>query len=109
MNSLNHVAIIMDGNGRWGVKYKKSRNAGHKAGLKTVERIIKASVQNKIKYLTLFAFSTENWKRPEEEVKYLFNLLESFLQNKIEDLHNQEIKFKILGTKKFSKKLNNLL
>ena len=109
MNSLNHVAIIMDGNGRWGVKYKKSRNAGHKAGLKTVERIIKASVQNKIKYLTLFAFSTENWKRPEEEVRYLFNLLESFLQNKIEDLHNQEIKFKILGTKKFSKKLNNLL
>ena len=109
MNSLNHVAIIMDGNGRWGVKYKKSRNAGHKAGLKTVERIIKASVQNKIKYLTLFAFSTENWKRPKEEVKYLFNLLESFLQNKIEDLHNQEIKFKILGTKKFSKKLNNLL
>ena len=109
MNSLNHVAIIMDGNGRWGVKYKKSRNAGHKAGLKTVERIIKASVQNKIKYLTLFAFSTENWKRPEEEVRYLFNLLESFLQNKIEDLHNQEIKFIILGTKKFSKKLNNLL
>ena len=109
MNSLNHVAIIMDGNGRWGVKYKKSRNAGHKAGLKTVERIIKASIQNKIKYLTLFAFSTENWKRPEEEVRYLFNLLESFLQNKIEDLHNQEIKFKILGTKKFSKKLNNLL
>ena len=109
MNSLNHVAIIMDGNGRWGVKYKKSRNAGHKAGLKTVERIIKASVQNKIKYLTLFAFSTENWKRPEEEVRYLFNLLESFLQNKIKDLHNQEIKFKILGTKKFSKKLNNLL
>ena len=109
MNSLNHVAIIMDGNGRWGVKYKKSRNAGHKAGLKTVERIIKASVQNKIKHLTLFAFSTENWKRPEEEVRYLFNLLESFLQNKIEDLHNQEIKFKILGTKKFSKKLNNLL
>tara|TARA_B100000900_G_C20471174_1_gene671458 strand:- start:73 stop:747 length:675 start_codon:yes stop_codon:yes gene_type:complete len=109
MNSLNHVAIIMDGNGRWGVKYKKSRNAGHKAGLKTVERIIKASVQNKIEYLTLFAFSTENWKRPKEEVRYLFNLLESFLQNKIEDLHNQEIKFKILGTKKFSKKLNNLL
>ena len=107
MNSLNHVAIIMDGNGRWGVKYKKSRNAGHKAGLKTVERIIKASVQNKIKYLTLFAFSTENWKRPEEEVRYLFNLLESFLQNKIEDLHNQEIKFKILGTKKKHPKIKN--
>ena len=85
MNSLNHVAIIMDGNGRWGVKYKKSRNAGHKAGLKTVERIIKASVQNKIKHLTLFAFSTENWKRPKVEIDYLFNLLENYLFSKIED------------------------
>ena len=64
MNPLNHVAIIMDGNGRWGLKYKNSRNAGHKAGLKTVETIIKETLRNKIKYLTLYAFSTENWKRP---------------------------------------------
>ena len=109
MNHLNHVAIIMDGNGRWGIKYKNSRNAGHKAGLKTVERIIKESIKNKIKYLTLFAFSTENWKRPKKEIVYLFNLLENFLLNRIEDLHNQNIKLKILGSKKFSPKLNKLL
>ena len=83
MNPLNHVAIIMDGNGRWGLKHKNSRNAGHKAGLNTVESIIKQSIKNKIKYLTLFAFSTENWKRPKKEINYLFNLLEDFLINKI--------------------------
>ena len=109
MNPLKHVAIIMDGNGRWGIKYKKSRNAGHKAGLNTVEKIIKETIKNKIKFLTLFAFSTENWKRPKKEIKYLFNLLENFLSNKINDLHKQNIKLKILGSKKFSLKLNKLL
>ena len=104
MNPLNHVAIIMDGNGRWGVKYKKSRNAGHKEGLKTVELIIKETIKNKIKFLTLFVFSTENWKRPKKEVEYLFNLLENFLLNRIEDLHEQNIKLKILGSKKLSSK-----
>ena len=78
MNPLNHVAIIMDGNGRWGLKYKNSRNAGHKEGLITVEKIIKESLRNKIKFLTLFAFSTENWKRPKEEINFLFKLLENF-------------------------------
>tara|TARA_B100000427_G_scaffold300234_1_gene282479 strand:+ start:118 stop:561 length:444 start_codon:yes stop_codon:yes gene_type:complete len=109
MNSLKHVAIIMDGNGRWGIKYKKSRNLGHKAGLKTVEKIIKASIKNKIKYLTLYAFSTENWKRPKKEVNFLFSLLENFLLNKISDLNEQNIKLKIIGKKNFSKKLINLL
>jgi len=109
MNPLNHVAIIMDGNGRWGLKYKNSRNAGHKAGLNTVEKIIKETVKNKISYLTLFAFSTENWKRPKKEINYLFGLLENFLINRIEDLHKQNIKLKILGSKKFSPKLNKLL
>ena len=109
MNPLNHVAIIMDGNGRWGLKYKNSRKAGHKAGLKTVEKIIKETIKNKIKYLTLYAFSTENWKRPKNEVNYLFNLLENFLITRIEDLNKQKIKLKILGIKSFSKKLNNLL
>ena len=109
MNPLNHVAIIMDGNGRWGLKHKNSRNAGHKAGLNTVESIIKQSIKNKIKYLTLFAFSTENWKRPKKEINYLFNLLENFLINKIDDFHKQNIKLKIIGTKNFSKKLNLLL
>ena len=109
MNPLKHVAIIMDGNGRWGLKNKNSRNLGHKAGLDTVEKIIKETIKQKITYLTLYAFSTENWNRPEKEINYLFNLLENFLINKIEDLVNQDIKLKIIGEKKFSKKLNNLL
>ena len=109
MNPIDHVAIIMDGNGRWGLKYKKSRNAGHKAGLITVEKIIKETIKNNIKFLTLYAFSTENWKRPKKEVNYLFNLLENFLINRIEELHKQNIKLKIIGIKKFSKKLNDLL
>ena len=99
----------MDGNGRWGLKYKGSRNAGHKAGLNTVEKIIKYSIKKKIKYLTLYAFSTENWKRPKKEINYLFNLLENFLISKIGDLKKQGIKLKIIGKKNFSKKLNKLL
>jgi len=109
MNPLNHVAIIMDGNGRWGLKKKNSRNAGHKAGLSTVEKIIKVSIKQKIKYLTLYAFSTENWKRPKKEINFLFNLLENFLINRIDELHKQNIKLKIIGTKNFSLKLNKLL
>jgi undecaprenyl diphosphate synthase len=109
MNPLNHVAIIMDGNGRWGLKNKNSRNAGHRAGLNTVEKIIKESIKQKIKYLTLYVFSTENWKRPKNEIKFLFNLLENFLINKIEDLHKQNIKLKIIGDKNFSSKLKKLL
>ena len=109
MNPLNNVAIIMDGNGRWGLKNKNSRNEGHKAGLRTVEKIIKSSIKQKIKHLTLYAFSTENWKRPKKEVNFLFNLLESFLSNKINELHKQNIKLKIIGVKNFSLKLNRLL
>ena len=109
MNPLKHVAIIMDGNGRWGLKNKKSRNAGHKAGLNTVEKIIKETIRNNIKFLTLYAFSTENWKRPKKEVNFLFNLLENFLKEKIEDLNKQKIKLKIIGKKSFSIKLNSLL
>ena len=109
MNPLNHVAIIMDGNGRWGLKYKNSRNLGHKEGLKTVEKIIKSSIKNKIKFLTLYAFSTENWKRPKKEINYLFKLLENFLTKRLEDIHKQDIRIKILGNKKFSKRLNFLL
>ena len=109
MNPLKHVAIIMDGNGRWGLKYKNSRNAGHKAGLKTVEKIIKATIKNRIKHLTLYAFSTENWKRPKKEINFLFSLLENFLKNRIEELHKQNIKLKIIGNKNFTEKLNKLL
>ena len=109
MNPLNHVAIIMDGNGRWGLKKYNSRNKGHKAGLDTVEKIIKISIKEKIKYLTLFAFSTENWKRPKSEITYLFNLLQNFLEHKLKKFHKNNIKLKIIGEKKFSKKINNLL
>jgi len=109
MNPLKHVAIIMDGNGRWGLKHKNSRNAGHKAGLNTVEKIIKESIKNKINFLTLYAFSTENWKRPKKEINYLFSLLQTFLIERIEELHKQNIKLKIIGIKSFSRKLNNLL
>tara|TARA_B100002019_G_scaffold196505_1_gene170177 strand:+ start:537 stop:1211 length:675 start_codon:yes stop_codon:yes gene_type:complete len=109
MNPLKHVAIIMDGNGRWGLKYKKSRNEGHRAGLITIEKIIKESIKNKIKFLTLYAFSTENWKRPKNEISFLFKLLENFLQSKINEFHKQDIKLKIIGKKNFSKKINNLL
>ena len=109
MNPLNHVAIIMDGNGRWGLKKKNSRKAGHRAGLNTVEKIIKETIKQKIQYLTLFAFSTENWKRPKKEISFLFNLLEDFLNNKIDDLNKQNIKLKIIGIKNFSTRLNKLL
>ena len=109
MNPLRHVAIIMDGNGRWGLKNKNSRNAGHNAGLKTVEKIIKETIKNKIRYLTLYAFSTENWKRPKNEINFLFGLLDNFLRNRIEELHQQKIRLKIIGNKNFTQKLNKLL
>ena len=109
MNPLNHVAIIMDGNGRWGLRHKNSRNQGHKAGLNTVEKIIQESVRQKIKHLTLYAFSTENWNRPKNEINYLFSLLENFLSKKIDELNKQNIKLNIIGVKMFSKKLNKLL
>ena len=109
MNPPKHVAIIMDGNGRWGIKNRNSRNEGHKAGLRTVEKIIKKSIQQKIEFLTLYVFSTENWKRPKKEINFLFNLLDNFLRNKIKNLHKNEIKLKIIGKKNFSKKLNDLL
>ena len=110
MNSIKHVAIIMDGNGRWGVKNKKTRNLGHKAGLTTIEKIIKETVKKKIKFLTLYAFSTENWKRPKREVQFLFNLLEEFLITKTNQLNKQDIKFTVIGSRKiFSKKLVRIL
>ena len=109
MNPIKHMAIIMDGNGRWGLKHKNSRNLGHKEGLKTVEMVIKYCIKKKIKFLTLYAFSTENWKRPLKERNYLFRLLEIYLIEKLEKLNNEKIKIKILGEKIFSNKLNNLL
>ena len=97
MNPVNHVAIIMDGNGRWGIKHKNSRNAGHRAGLNTVESVIDECLKINIKYLTLYTFSTENWKRPKKEINFLFNLLENFLANKIDNLIKRNIKVKFIG------------
>ena len=97
MSPAKHVAIIMDGNGRWGIKKKKSRNAGHRAGLNAVEKVIKECIKIDIKYLTLFTFSTENWKRPQTEINFLFNLLENFLINKIDKLIKRRIKLKFIG------------
>jgi len=110
MNPIKHVAIIMDGNGRWGVQNKGSRNLGHRAGLNTIESIIDETIKQKIDYLTLYTFSTENWKRPKKEISFLFKLLENFLIKKINELMKNGIKLKIIGNKKkFSKKLQNLL
>ena len=97
MNPVKHVAIIMDGNGRWGIKHKNSRNAGHRAGLYTVESVIDECLKINIKYLTLYTFSTENWKRPKKEINFLFNLLENFLTNKIDKLIKKNIKVKFIG------------
>jgi undecaprenyl diphosphate synthase len=97
MNPIKHVAIIMDGNGRWGIKHKQSRNAGHKAGLNTVDLIINHCIKHKIKFLTLYTFSSENWKRPKNEITFLFKLLENFLKKKINKIIEKNIKLKFIG------------
>ena len=100
MNQLNHVAIIMDGNGRWGLKKKKSRNFGHLKGIKSVETIIKSALIRRIPYLTLYTFSTENWKRPDSEINFLFDLIRKSLKKKINKIIKQGIKVRIIGDKK---------
>ena len=97
MNPIKHVAIIMDGNGRWGIKHKGLRNSGHRAGLNTIETVIEVCLYEKIKHLTLYTFSTENWKRPKKEIDFLFNLLENFLIQKIDDLIKKNIRLKFIG------------
>jgi len=110
MNPVKHVAIIMDGNGRWGVKHKQSRNAGHRAGLNTVDLIINHCIKHKIKFLTLYTFSSENWKRPKNEIVFLFKLLENFLQKKISKIIEKDIKLKFIGElNKLPTKLQKLI
>ena len=114
MTSPKHIAIIMDGNGRWGLKKKNSRNYGHKKGLATVGNIINASIEKNIKYLTLFIFSTENWKRPLNEINYLFNLLDYYLDKEINNLLKKKIKIKIIGNinplpKNLKRKIKNVI
>ena len=110
MNSPKHVAIIMDGNGRWGLKKKKSRNYGHKRGLETVEKIINAAIKKNIEYLTLFVFSTENWRRPIKEINYLQSLLSTYLDKEINNLIKRDIKIRVIGKlNPFSTSLNKKL
>jgi len=97
MNLLKHVAVIMDGNGRWGIKHKQSRNAGHRAGLNVVDLTINHCVKHKIEFLTLYTFSSENWKRPKNEITFLFKLLESFLSKKINEIIEKDIRLKFIG------------
>ena len=110
MNPVKHVAIIMDGNGRWGIKHKNSRNAGHRAGLDTVEAVINQCLKQKIKFLTLYTFSSENWKRPKNEITFLFKLLENFLRKKINEIIKKNIKLKFIGElSKLPTKLQKLI
>ena len=110
MNPIKHVAIIMDGNGRWGVKHKQSRNAGHRAGLNTVDLIINHCINHKIKFLTLYTFSSENWKRPKNEIVFLFKLLQNFLKKKISKIIEKDIKLKFIGElNKLPTKLQKLI
>ena len=110
MNELNHVAIIMDGNGRWGLKKKRSRNYGHLKGIKTVETVIKSSLIKKIPYLTLYTFSTENWRRPDSEINFLFDLIRKSLKKKIKTLIKQGIKVNIIGqTKRLPKDIIKII
>ena len=110
MNPLRHVAIIMDGNGRWGLKKRNSRNYGHQQGLKAIEKIVDYSIKRKIFYLTLFTFSSENWKRPKNEVNFLFRLLESYFKTNLSKVINNGIRIKIIGDKsKLSKNLRNII
>ena len=110
MNPIKHVAIIMDGNGRWGIKNRGSRNKGHTEGLKSIENIITESLKQEIRYLTLYTFSTENWKRPKQEITFLFKIFENFLLKKTINLVQNGIKFNVIGNKKkISKKLQKII
>ena len=110
MNPIKHVAIIMDGNGRWGIKNKNNRNLGHQKGLSVIEKIINHTAKKKIPFLTLYTFSTENWKRPKIEINFLFKLLLDYLNKNIESIVKKGIKIKILGEiNKFPKKLKKVL
>ncbi len=93
----SHVGIIMDGNGRWAKNQGKPRLFGHNRGVEIISNIIQAAIELKIKYLTLFSFSTENWQRPTEEINGLFELIETFIDAKQNDFLKEEIRFTIIG------------
>ncbi len=110
MNELNHVAFIMDGNGRWGIKKNRGRNYGHLRGVETVKKIVKSSIKLKIKIVTFYVFSSENWKRPKKEISFLFKLIKNYFSKEINNLIKQDIKINIIGDmKKLSKDLRLIL
>ena len=102
MNKLNHIAFIMDGNGRWGLKKNRTRNYGHLAGVKTVQKIVESSILFKVPVISFYVFSTENWKRPKSEIKHLFSLIEIYFKKEINNIIKNKIKINISG------RLNNL-
>ena len=110
MNKLNHIAFIMDGNGRWGKKKKRSRNFGHYEGVKTVKKIVEASIKQKLPFVTFYVFSTENWKRPKKEINFLFNLVHSYFKTELNQVIKNGIKINIIGEfRKLPKKVRNVL
>ena len=110
MNDLNHIAFIMDGNGRWGLKKKKNRNYGHLEGVKTVQKIVEASILFKIPIVSFYVFSTENWKRPRSEISYLFNLINIYFYKEVNNIVKNNIKIIISGTlQNLPKKIRKIL
>ena len=97
MNKLNHIAFIMDGNGRWGKRKKRSRNFGHLKGVDTVKKVVKNSIKLKIPILTFYVFSSENWRRPKKEISFLFRLIQNYFLKEIESIERQGIKINIFG------------
>ena len=110
MNNLNHIAFIMDGNGRWGLKKKRSRNYGHLAGVKTVEKIVEASILLKVPIISFYVFSSENWRRPKSEINYLFNLISIYFKKEVNNINKNKIRINILGRlKKLPLKIKKIL
>tara|TARA_X000000368_G_scaffold409559_1_gene391660 strand:- start:1196 stop:1867 length:672 start_codon:yes stop_codon:yes gene_type:complete len=110
MNKLNHIAFIMDGNGRWGIRKNKGRNFGHFAGVKTVKKIVEASIKFNIPIVTFYVFSTENWKRPKKEINFLFKLINSYFKTELSEVVKNGIKVNIIGElNKLPKKLKMIL
>jgi len=99
MNKLNHVAFIMDGNGRWGIKKNQSRNFGHLHGVQTVQKIVRESINLKIPVITFYVFSTENWKRPKSEINYLFRLINLYFLKELKNIIKNNIRINIVGKK----------
>ena len=97
MNKLNHVAFIMDGNGRWGKKKNKGRNFGHFNGVETVKKIVKKSFKLKIPIVTFYVFSTENWRRPKSEINFLFKLIINYFRQELNTVISNGIKINIIG------------